>query len=267
MNSRNDALRLFAAALAAAGVLAFSGCTAAAPEPSASSTAVESDNATAGEADTDQAMREFVTAVYASDFAITEAMSAPGSTAAKYVAHQKNSDTAYKANGDYTQPSDADQPTLEFEDGTATAKYSTGGSYMWSDFEFDENGLITSWTTPSGALPSLLWSADFSGAIAGNTVTLTSAYKTSAGEMVAVLTVTAGSAGIDFMMPYQAQFVASDGIAYGVQGFSAPRQSLPPGATGYLVLAFPQAPFGGTIYLEGYNVGAPDVWKAEIPVA
>lgn len=98
-------------------------------------------------------------------------------------------------------------------------------------------------------------------------MSLISAYKTNGGEMHAVLSVTAGSTGIDFMMPYQAQFIASDGIAYGAQSYSAPRQSLPAGATGYVVLAFPQAPFGGRIYLEGYNVGAPDVWKAEIPVS
>jgi hypothetical protein len=204
-------------------------------------------------------MREFVAAVYANTFTTTEAMVAPGSAAAKYVAHQKATDTATKANGDFTQPVAADQPTLEFKDGTATAKYSDGRSFTWTDFEYDDNGLVTSWTTPSGELSSLLWNTDFSGAIAGNTVTLTSAYKTNGGEMYAVLTVTAGSAGIDFMMPYQAQFVASDGIAYAAQNFSAPRQSLPAGVSGYVVLAFPQAPFGGTIYLEGYNTGTPDV--------
>lgn len=263
MPSKFAHLRLVAASLAVAGVLAFSGCSAVTPaSPDASATPTVGTEAV----DADKVMREFVTAVYANTFATTEAMVAPGSAAAKYVAHQKATDTASKANGDFAQPVAADQPTLEFKDGTATAKYSDGRSFTWTDFEYDDNGLVTSWTTPSGELPSLLWSSDFSGAIAGNTVTLTSAYKTNGGEMHAVLTVTAGSAGIDFMMPYQAQFVASDGIAYAAQSFSAPRQSLPADVTGYVVLAFPQAPFGGTIYLEGYNVGSPDVWKAEIPV-
>lgn len=259
--------RLFATSIAMAGMLAFSGCSAATSAPATAPSGSVSIEPSVEAIDTDKLMREFVAAVYAADFTTTESMAAPGSAAAKYIAHQKSTDTANRANGDYMEPVAADQPTLEFQDGTATAKYRDGSSFAWSDFEYDESGLVTSWTTPSGQLPSLLWSTEFTGAIAGNSVTLTSAYKTNGGEMVAVLAVAAGSSGIDFLMPYQAQFVASDGIAYGVQSYSAPRQSLPAGSTGYVVLAFPQAPFGGTIYLEGYNFDTPDVWKAEIPVS
>lgn len=267
MTSKIKRTWVLCATLAVAGVFALSGCSATAPAQTTSSDepAAMSSSPEAGSAD--EKMRDFVTAVYANTFTTTEEMVSPGSAAAKYVIHQKSTDTALKANGDYTEPGTADQPTLEFKDGTATAKYSDGTSFTWSEFEYDDDGLVVSWTTPSGKLPSLLWSTDFSGAIAGNTVALTSAYKTNSGEMRALLTVTAGGEGIDFMMPYQAQFVASDGIAYAAQSFSAPRQSLPAGVTGYVVLAFPQVPFGGTIYLEGYNIGSPDVWKAEIPVS
>lgn len=267
MDSMKNASRPLIAVLTVATILGFAGCSSEPPAPEASSDASTSAEPAVEEMDTDKVMRELVTAVYGNDFATSESLVAPESAAAKYVTHQKSSDTAYKANGDFTPPVAADQPSLEFEDGAVTAKYPGGMSFTWSEFEFDESGLVTSWTTPSGQLPSLLWSADFAGAVAGNSVNLTSAYKTNAGEMHVVLTVTAGSSGIDFMMPYQAQFVASDGIAYTAQYSSAPGQSLPAGATGYVVLAFPQVPFGGTIYLEGYNVGSPDIWKAEIPVS
>mgnify|MGYP003637904007 CR=1 FL=1 len=267
MSTNKPVAMVFAAALMIAGSLGLAGCTIAAAAPASTGAATAaSAEPVVEEAGTDASMREFVTAIYGNDYTTAEALVVPGSAAQKYVAHQKATDTAYKTNGDFTQPLPEEQPTLEFTDGAATAKYPTGESFAWSDFEYDNNGLLASWTTPSGELPGLLWTSEFSGAIAGNTVNLTSAYKSNAGDMYVVLTVTSG-AGIDFLMPYQAQFVASDGIAYSAQYYSAPRQSLPASATGYVVVTFPQAPFGGTLYLEGYNLGSTDIWKAEIPVA
>lgn len=267
MTSQKRVAHLLAATLVVAGVFAFSGCSPQEPEPSVSPSVSDGSETRVETGDAAETMQEFVTAVYASDFATTESLASPGTAAAKYVAHQKAAETALKANGDFSSSGAAEQLDLEFEDGTAKVAYPDGFSSTWSEFEYDENGLVASWTTPRGPLPSLLWSADFTGEVSGNSVALISAYTTERGAMTAVVTVTAGSGGIGAMLPDQAQFVADDGVTYPVRKSSAPLQALSAGATGYVLPQFPQETVGGMIYLDGSNADPASDWTAEIPVA
>jgi hypothetical protein len=158
---------------------------------------------------------------------------------------------------------DREEPTLTFaDDGSATATYSEGSSFVWSDFQFDDRGLITSWTTPSGDLAGLLWTQDWQGTVGPNTYTLVSAYKANSGDLYVTLRVDAGQA--TSLSHYSASLVGADSINYSVDAASGPRNDIPAGSSAFIVLIFPQAPFGGTVHLPGYY---PDDMSSSIDVA
>lgn len=212
------------------------------------------------EFDANAVTKEFVSAVYASDYENAVLLASPGSTAARYVTHQEATQKAYQVNGD---AGDFEAPTLTFgDDGSATATYSEGTSFVWSDFQFDDRGLVSSWTTPSGDLAGLLWTQDWQGTVGPNTYTLVSAYKANSGDLYVTLRVDAGQG--TSLFHYSASLVGTDSINYSVDAASGPTNVIPAGSSAFVVLIFPQAPFGGTVHLQGYY---PDDSSSSIEVA
>lgn len=221
-------------------------------------------NAAESEFDTKAVTKEFVTAVYANDLENALPLTSPGSPAARYVTHQQATQKAYQVNGDATTE---EEPTLTFDDdGAVTVTYSDGTSFIWTDFQFDDRGLVSSWVTPSGDLTALLWTQDWQGVVGANTYTLVSAYKANGGDLFVTLRVDAGQQTSLFY--YSATLVGADSITYSVTGTSGPRSDITAGSSAFVVLIFPQAPFGGTVRLQGYYPDDPSsTVEVAVPVA
>lgn len=259
--------RVTGCALALVVALGLSALTACSPrsEPSEPATAqTPTPTSTVPVVDPDAVIKDFTQAVYGFQYDTARDMVSPGSAAERYMTHLVAIDTAFTTNGQTTQD---EAPTLVVDDGVATGTYSDGTEFVWQDFTVDAAGLITGWTTPSGVLDKLLWTTPWQGTVAGNTIDLVSAYKSTNGYLWVVLKVTAGASGID-VGAYTSSLVGTDGIAYTPDATRtiAPASTVPAGAAAYVVLTFPKAPFGGTVHLQGWDAEYND-WDAAIPVS
>lgn len=187
----------------------------------------------------------------------------PGSPAERYVAHQQAVVTGMNANGDgYADP--ATDPTFTFEDGTVKVVEYDQSEYALTDFTFDEDGLVVSWVGKSGPVADVLWTDPWTGQTGGNTIDLVSAYRANSGRLFVVLKVAANERTTS-VFGYSATYSASDGITYTAETSSQP-QEIANGSAGYVILAFPGAPFGGTVNLEGTSSDYSTSWAARVPV-
>lgn len=250
--------------------LGVAGCTAS-PATRAPSQTSSPTSAPAGTPAIDQnaeqnaTIEAFVSAAWQSRHDEATQYVSPGSAAERYVVHQKAVATAYAANGEGSTDPEA-QPTLTFTNGVATvADGAAATPYTLTDFTFDDNGLITSWTGRSGPVADALWTQPWSGQTGGNTVDLVSAYKANSGALLVVLKVAANEAATS-PYGYSATYSASDGITYSATSASQP-QTIAAGSAGYLVLIFDGAPFGGTVNVEGANPADYSIsWAATVSV-
>jgi len=253
------------------GALGLAGCAGpatrasdAVPAVTASSSPVE-ESASGRETATIEA---FVKAAHDvdNDYDAALAHTSPGSLAERYLMHLKASHTALKANGDYYD--DGVQPSLSVDDGVASVTYPDGQSYEWSDFEFDDNGLISTFSNPGGSLDDVLWDGQpWSAQGGGATVERVSAYRSSSGLLTVVLKVTAADNPVS-VYSFNATYAASDGIQYtsSMDG-SEPSADIQVGSAGYVVVTFPEAPFGGVLRLEVTNPITYDRAVVEVPIA
>jgi hypothetical protein len=254
------------AAFALALTLGMVGCASAPAtrEPAEASAPASSAPKVDKSAEQNATIESFVTAAFEDRFEDAVKHASPGSPAARYITHQQAVFTALNANGEgYADP--ATEPTLTFDDGTANVVESDKSEYSLTDFTFDEDGLVEAWTGKSGPVADVLWTAPWSGQTGGNTVDLVSAYKSNGGGLFVILKVTSNERTTD-VYGYTATYSASDGITYTAESASQP-QKIAKGSAGYVMLAFPGAPFGGAVNLEG---GSPDdysiSWAVSVPV-
>lgn len=254
------------AALALVLTLGLVGCTPAPatrepaePSPSASS-APERDLS----AEQDATIESFISAAFEDRFEEAMQHASPGSPAERYVTHQQAVFTGLNANGEgYADP--ATDPTLTFDDGTVQVVDPDQSKYALTDFTFDEDGLVVSWTGKSGPVADVLWTTPWSGQSGGNTIDLVSAYRANGGGLYVVLKVTANERTTT-SFGHTATYSASDGITYTADGASQPQQ-IAAGSAGYVIITFPGAPFGGTVTLEGTNPDDYSIsWAASVPV-
>lgn len=259
-----------AAALTTAALIFAFGVTGCTAGPAIRESIQSSSPTTAPAADQDAeqnaTMEAFVSAAWQSRYDEAIQYASPDSAADRYVVHQQAANTAFNANGEGATDPES-QPTLTFADGVVTvAESGVPDTYNLTDFAFDDDGLVTSWTGRSGPVADALWTQPWSGQTGGNTIDLVSAYKANSGALWVVLKVTANEAATE-TYGYSATYSASDGITYSVASASQP-QSIAAGSAGFVVLIFDGAPFGGTVNLEGghptdYSLS----WTAAVPVA
>ncbi|MBG6060109.1 hypothetical protein RCH16_003591 [Cryobacterium sp. MP_M5] len=254
------------AALALALTLGLVGCASA---PATRETAETNATATSAperdqSSEQNATIESFISATFDDRFEEGLQHASPGSPAERYVTHQQAVLTGMNANGDgYADP--ATDPTFTFEDGTVKVVEYDQSEYALTDFTFDEDGLVVSWVGKSGPVADVLWTAPWNGQTGGNTINLVSAYRANSGGLFVVLKVAANERTTS-VFGYSATYSASDGITYTAETSSQP-QEIANGSAGYVILAFPGAPFGGTVNLEGTS---PDdystSWAASVPV-
>jgi hypothetical protein len=215
--------------------------------------------------DANKAMEEYVNAVFAKDYETAGLLSSPGSVAERYLTHLTETQTAYVNAGQEYLLNEGEEPTVTFKDGVASVDYPESDfEYVWSNFEFDDRGLVTTWTTASGPMDGNIWTTPWEGAVGGNTVTLVSAYQSSGGALWVTLKVAAGASETN-VNGYSATYVDASGGARSVAQSAQP-SSLPPSSSGLISVVFDQADFGGTLHLDGYNTVDYTDWAVEIPV-
>lgn len=207
----------------------------------------------------------FISAAFGDGYEDALQHASPGSPAERYVIHQQALFTGLNANGDGgTDP--ANEPTLTFDDGTVNVVESDQSEYSLTDFAFDEEGLVVSWTGKSGPVADVLWTTPWSGQTGGNTIDLVSAYRANGGALFVILKVAANERSTT-AFGYSATYSASDGITYTADSASQPQQ-IANGSAGYIIVTFPGAPFGGTVLLEGSSPDDYSIsWAASVPVA
>lgn len=210
-------------------------------------------------------IKAFISAAFEDRFEDASQHASIGSPAERYVAHQQAVNTGLNANGDGYSLDPATEPTMSFDGGTVNVVESDLSEYALSDFVFDDDGLVASWTGKSGPVADVLWTTPWSGQTGGNTIDLVSAYKANSGLLLVVLKVAANERTTS-AYGYSATYSASDGITYSAEWASQPEQ-IATGSAGYVVLTFLGAPFGGAVNLEGTS---PDdfstSWSASVPV-
>lgn len=254
------------AALALALTLGLVGCASAPStrEPAESNAPASSTPERDQSSEQNATIEAFISATFEDRFEDGLQHASPGSPAERYVTHQQAVLTGINANGDgYSDP--ATDPTLTFDGGTVNVVESDQSEYALTDFTFDEDGLVVSWVGKSGPVADVLWTAPWSGQTGGNTIDLVSAYKANSGGLFVVLKVAANERTTS-VYGYSATYSASDGITYTAEWASEP-QEIAIGSAGYVILAFPGAPFGGTVNLEGTSPDDYSIsWAASVPV-
>lgn len=237
-------------------------------KPAATESAAEAEAAEAAETGHQNAatIEAFAAATHDEKYDEALAHTSPGSLAEQYVKHLQAYDTALKANGDYYAA--GEKASVSVTDGVVAADFPSGMSYEWSDFEFDDEGLVSTFSNPGGSLDAVLWDGQpWSGHGGGATVDRISAYRSSSGVLIAVLKVTANDNPVS-VYSFNGTYAASDGIQYtsSMDG-SEPSADIQPGSAGYVALVFPDAPFGGNLRLEVTNPITYDRAVVEVPIA
>ena len=216
--------------------------------------------------DANAAMKEFVNATFAQDYPTAALLVSPGSVAERYITHLSATRDAYRNAGMEWMLDEGDTPSITFEDNAVTVDYAaTGNQYAWSGFEFDDRGLVTSWTTASGPMDGNLASTPFEAAVGGNTVTLLSAYQSSGGALWVTLKVAVGGAETD-VWANSATSVDGAGAVRSTAQAASPT-TLPPNSTGLISVVFDQADLGGTVHLEGYDSVNYTDWSVQVPIS
>lgn len=256
------------------GAIGLSGCATPATRtaessPTATESAAEAKAREAAEAEEKASSQNaatieaFAVATHAEKYDEALTYTSPGSLAEQYVKHQQAYDTALKANGDYYS---YDQPSVSVTDGVVSITF-PDRSYEWTDFEFDKDGLVTTFANPGGSLDEVLWDGQaWSGYGGGATIERISAYRSSAGQLVVILKATANDNPVS-VYSFNATYAASDGIQYtsSMDG-SEPSADIQPGSAGYIAVVFPNAPFGGNLRFEVTNPITYDRAVVEVPI-
>lgn len=254
------------AVLAIALTVGVAGCTAAPAtrEPAESSAPASSAPERDQSAEQNATIEALITAIWEDRFEEALQHASPGSPAERYVTHQQALFTGLNANGHgYMDP--ANEPTLTFDDGSVKVVEVGQSEYTLSDFTFDGDGLVVSWTGKSGPLADVLWTAPWSGQTGGNTIDLVSAYRANSGHLFVILKVSANERTTS-VFGYSATYSGSDGITYSAESSSQPEQ-IATGSAGYVIMNFPGAPFGGTVNLEGSSPDDYSIsWAASVPI-
>ena len=198
---------------------------------------------------------EFTRLVHNGDDKQAGTMVADNSPAARYVIHQLAMDKAYQIDGPTVDPEpwtidgDADTGAIRLESQDGSQKYT------WSNFTFDRAGKITAWTGASGPVKSVLWTRESSDKTPAASARLVSAYRNNAGNMDAVVEVTA-KRDVRF---YVSSYTADDGFRQNASNQSS-QTELAKGERTLTWYTFDDAKFGGKLRLnttdaKGYDAG------------
>ena len=134
--------------------------------------------------------------------------------------------------------------------GTVTTTYSDGTVYASKDYVTDEKGLIVSWSDAAGvSIEQRLLTQNSTGSGAGQTVTVTSAFRQGNGDLVINVDVESTGSGSPDWRP---RYVGPDGVAREPVDMMAP-SDLTPGAVTKVGYYFEDADFGGTLTYEAWN--------------
>lgn len=211
---------------------------AARPQPDAESAGTDWDNVVA-----------LNKAMDARDLSAMRALIAPGSPADRWLAYYSNMEATRIAAGVPATP--ADGSTVYDEDaGTITTTGTDGSTLVTKNWVTDEAGLITSWSDAAGVpIAERLWTENTSGSGAGQTVTITGAFRTSGGLLNITVDVV-GDAGAD--IDFTPVYVGPDGVAR-EPAYSEGPSTVTPGAVTKVVYTYEAAGFGGKLVYDAWN--------------
>jgi hypothetical protein len=188
-------------------------------------------------------------AMDARDLDAMAALIAPGSPAERWLSYWSTVEATDVAAG---QPADTDAGSTAYDEasGTVTTTYADGTTTVTKDYTTDGAGRIMSWSDEAGTpIADRLWTQNTAGTGAGQTVTITSAFLTSSGDLYVTADIT-GDAGSD--IDWRPTYVGPDGVARQPAASIGPDQVVPGGTT-KVAYVYEAAEFGGRLVYDAWN--------------
>lgn len=193
----------------------------------------------------------FNEALAAQDWTAAEQLAVPGSPASQYVDYRRQVTQAQEAAG---MGSTSTADVLPDEDSESlTVRITTGDdtvTYTWTGFETDEFGLVSTWSTAQGPLEQQLVTGSAQDEGAGATVAVTSAYRTDAGDLYVVVSVTATDDVIS--VDTSPALRRADGTSQEAEVYLGP-SGVEPGQDAVVLYVFEGASRQGTLVYEVQN--------------
>ena len=185
------------------------------------------------------------------DYEVAAALTAPGSAAQTYVEYRSDVAAAQQAAGAEAAP---DGVVVDDEqDGTVTVTIGSGSdevTYIWSDFDVDEAGLVTGWSTEQGSLSALISSPGSEAEAAGATVSVRSAYQTNEGDLFVVVGIVADD---DTVSVDEGTVVRGEDESSAASSATVGPAEIEAGQSGVVVYRFDGIPLGGALVYEVQN--------------
>lgn len=188
----------------------------------------------------------FTEAALKGDYDTAQKYVSPGGPADRYITHQRAMDEATSAAGDGPS-SQATDITFDPDARTVTYTFDEDGAptVTWKDFESDSSGLLLGWSTGKSAtkLKDRLWSRSAKVSTSHVTIDLVSAYKNDTALFV-VLDVHAKDRSIS---PDCSALLDDSKNRQRESSYCSAPEKIARGNSGYVVLEFEGAGFGGTL--------------------